>query len=91
MEGKPRPTPGLLKTLETIMTVVRQSRESETSPPQEKVEVNELLDLFKSDLSRDPSQVRRAEPTPVRAVRVQTEEQEAEALARIRAALYSSK
>ncbi|QQA41341.1 hypothetical protein [Pelagovum pacificum] len=81
MQGTPRPTPGLLKTLETIISVVRQSHEANgEDAPKQKVEVRELLDLFKGDLGGQRTTKRST---------LSVEQQEADDLTRIRAALYS--
>lgn len=81
MESAPRQSPGLLKTLESVISIVRQSREAEGEPAaQDPVDREELLSLFKTDL---------ADRTPAPR-NLSSEQQEAEDLARIRAALYSS-
>jgi len=87
MQGKPRPTPGILKTIESVMSIVRQSREDIGLPVQrggERVGQSELRSLFESDLSAPGPRGPRVETR-----KLSMEEQEAEDLARIRAALYS--
>ncbi|KAA9009783.1 hypothetical protein [Histidinibacterium aquaticum] len=88
MESKPRPTPGLVKTLESVMNIVRQSRGEPPAPASRSaqrraVDEKEIKDLFSADLSTSG----RDEPLPPKSLTA--EQQDAEDLARVRAALYS--
>lgn len=82
MQGQARPTPGILKTIEAVMSVVRQSREEVPSASRAAtpVRASEIKDLFKSDLTAAGPQAPKA---------MSHEEKESADLARIRAALYA--
>lgn len=81
MQDSPRPIPGLRKTIDTILSVVRQSRAAEGSAETDVADAAELMKMFRDDLEAAPA--RDAErPAATR------EEDEAAELARIRRALY---
>ena len=82
MQSPSRPTPGILKTIEAVMSVVRQSREETpvVAAAAMPVQASEIRDLFKSDLTTAGPQCQKA---------MTHEEKEAADLARIRAALYA--
>ena len=87
MEGTPRPTPGLMKTIESVISIVRQSRETGAAGPGSATkgpDAADLMRLFKDDLATEVAAPRRG---PTR-VGMSLEAQEAEDLARIRRALY---
>lgn len=83
MQDPPRPIPGLRKTIDTILNVVRQSRGAEGAADTDVADAAELMKMFRDDPEAAP--VRDAQrPAPSR------EENEAAELARIRRALYQA-
>ncbi|SLN71732.1 hypothetical protein [Roseisalinus antarcticus] len=86
MEGKPRPTPGLLKTIESVMSIVRESREGASGKARNaepSMDAEDLAALFRQENAQVSVQ------TPARPGNLSPEEQEARDLATIRKALYS--
>lgn len=86
MQGAPRSMPGLRKTIDSILNVVRQSRDAEGAPQADTADAAELMKMFRDDLKAEAVP---GEATGRRDVSGLTaEEEEAADLARIRRALY---
>ncbi|WP_148078725.1 hypothetical protein [Histidinibacterium lentulum] len=86
MTDSPRPTPGLRKTIDTILRVMRQSPDSDGAPPATTADAAELMRMFRDDLQAGRED---AEPAG-RQERMSPEQEEAADLLRIRRALYEA-
>jgi Asp-tRNA(Asn)/Glu-tRNA(Gln) amidotransferase C subunit len=85
MEDTPRSVPGLRQTIDTILGVVRQSREAEGAPQAATADAAELMRMVRDDIA-----AARADAHPQQGPGLSPEDQEAADLARIRRALYDA-